>query len=397
MKSLKIKKIERLRIDKVYDIHHRLSPNEFFRKHPNLLVNQILISNCGRHAGGLILGENLPEQMPLIYSGGVRQSPWSEGQNVRHLEPLGFIKFDILALSTLRIFEQAIKFILIKQGKENPSFEDIKYFYNKYLHPDIINFDDQKVYENVFHKGKWAGIFQFDASKGMQHFTKQAKPRSLIDLTFITSAWRPGTLSSGVPDKYLTAKKDSTNIHYENDIIKSILNPTYGLLIFQEQLAQLAHKLGKDISLDEANLLRKVLTKKGTGKEAEVKKNLYDKFMFGCLEKGMNKDSAEELWEKMIFFSQYSFNKCLHGSSLVETKNGKKEIKDVKTGEEVNSVNGFVKVKNVYQNGKKKLYKIKTASGKTLICTLDHKLQTHEGMKTLEEVISRKLKVVVKN
>ena len=355
------------------------------------------VRSCGRHAGGLLVGEDLPSHMPLIYSGGVRQSPWSEGQNVRHLEPMGFIKFDILGLGTLRMFENCIKLILKKEGKDNPTFVDIKEFYNTKLHPNVIDFDDQKVYENVFHKGKWAGIFQFDASKGMQHFTKQAKPRSLIDLSVLTSVWRPGCLSAQVDKRYLSLKEFPEKIVFENDILEKCLKKTYGLLIFQEQLASLVHSLGKDISLNDANLLRKVLTKKGTGKEAEVKNRLHNKFIDGCAEKGMTKDDAEKWWQDMVAFNGYAFNKCIHGSSLVETREGKKEIKDVKIGEEVNSVNGFVKIKSVYQNGKKKLYKIKTASGKTLTCTFDHKLQTCEGMKTLEEIISRKLKVVVKN
>ena len=100
--------------------------------------------------------------MPLIYSGGVRQTPWTEGQNVRHLEPMGFIKFDILGLASLRMMEDAIKHILKRHyGKADPSFDEIREFYNDKLHPKKIDLTDQKVYKNIFHKGKWAGIFQF--------------------------------------------------------------------------------------------------------------------------------------------------------------------------------------------------------------------------------------------
>ena len=100
--------------------------------------------------------------MPLVNSGGVRQTPWSEGQNVRHLEPLGFIKFDILGLASLRMIEGSIRHILKRHhGIDDPTFEDVKNFYNEKLHPDVINFNDQNVYRNVFLKGKWTGIFQF--------------------------------------------------------------------------------------------------------------------------------------------------------------------------------------------------------------------------------------------
>ena len=123
------------------------------------LVGQV--RSCSRHAGGLLVSENLNENMPLINSGGVRQSPWAEGQNVRHLEPLGFIKFDLLGLSTLKMIEGCIEHILKrKHGVEEPTFEDVKRYYNEKLHPDVIDLNDQKVYKNVFHRGKFAGTFQ---------------------------------------------------------------------------------------------------------------------------------------------------------------------------------------------------------------------------------------------
>ena len=91
---------------------------------------------------------NLNTHMPLISSGGVRQTPWSEGMNVRHLEPMGFIKFDILGLASLRMIEGAIRHILIRvHGMKDPTFEDVKEYYNKNLHPDNIDFSDEKVWK----------------------------------------------------------------------------------------------------------------------------------------------------------------------------------------------------------------------------------------------------------
>ena len=99
-----------------------------------------------------MVAENLDQYMPLINSGGVRQTPWSEGQNVRHLEPMGFIKFDILGLASLRMIEGAIRHVLKRHhGVEEPTFDDVKKFYNENLHPDKINLDDQEVYKNIFH------------------------------------------------------------------------------------------------------------------------------------------------------------------------------------------------------------------------------------------------------
>ena len=285
---------------------------KFMAKYPevgkSVKALQGQVRSSSRHAGGVIVSENISKYMPLISSGGVTQTPWSEGQNVRHLEPLGFIKFDILGLTTLRIVENAISRILVKKGITSPSFKDIKAFYDQHLHPSIINFDDQSVYENIFHDGRWAGIFQFTES-GAQEFCKKAKPRSIIDLSAVTSIYRPGPLSAKVDENYIKAKEDPSSVKYLHEVVEESTKETFGFLIFQEQIALIAHKLGKDLSLDEGNLLRKVLTKKGTGKGHEVKDGIYTKFIDGCLEKSISEEDAKHLWQTFEFFSGYGFNK----------------------------------------------------------------------------------------
>lgn len=308
MKPLKVKSVKRLREDNVYDIHHDLEQKHFMDSHPNLIANSIVISNCSRHAGGVVVGEQLDKYMPLISSKGVRQTPWSEGQNVRQLEPLGFIKFDILGLSTLRMIEDCIARVLKKQGNKSPSFKDIKQFYNEHLHPDVIDLNNQDIYENIFHSGRWAGIFQF-TEKGAQSFAVKAQPKSIIDIAAITSIYRPGPLSAGVDKQYVSAINDTLSINYLHPLVEEVTKETYGFLIFQEQIALLAYKLGENISMDEANLLRKVLTKKGTGKGHEVKDAIKEKFIKGCEKKDINKKAAEELWATFEYFSGYGFNK----------------------------------------------------------------------------------------
>jgi DNA polymerase-3 subunit alpha len=284
----------------------------FLNKYPHVKTHVLRIfgsvRSCSRHAGGVLVGENLDKHMPLIASGGVRQTPWSEGQNVRHLEPMGFIKFDILGLASLRMIEGAIRHILVrKEGIANPTFEDIKKYYDTHLDPNVVDFADESVWEKVFHKGKWAGIFQF-TQPGAQNFCKEVKPNNLVDLAAITAIYRPGPLSAGVAKKYTKAKASPEDIEYGHPIIKECLEDTYGFIIFQEQLALLAHKLGRDISLDEGNMLRKLLTKKGTGKGAETLEVIRIKFIDGCVDKGITERQAMQLWEKMEFFSGYGFN-----------------------------------------------------------------------------------------
>ena len=277
------------------------------KTHVEALVGQV--RSCSRHAGGVLIADDLNECMPIISSGGVRQSPWSEGQNVRHLEPLGFIKFDLLGLSTLRMIEGAIRHILKRHHNiPEPTFDDVKAFYDEHLHPDRIDFEDQAVYRNVFQKGNFAGIFQFTEQRA-QEFCANAKPKSLVDISAITSIYRPGPLSANVHEQYIQAKSMPHEIDYINQEVKDVTQETYGFLIFQEQIALLAHRLGKDLTLDEGNMLRKVLTKKGTGKGARVKNKLKQKFVNGCVEKGIRHGEAEDMWERFEYFSGYGFNK----------------------------------------------------------------------------------------
>jgi DNA polymerase-3 subunit alpha len=284
---------------------------QYLAKHPAVkthvegLVGQV--RSCSRHAGGVVIAEDLDKSMPLINSGGVRQAPWAEGQNVRHLEPMGFIKFDLLGLSTLKMMEGAIYHILKRHhGVEEPTFTQIRDYYEEYLHPDILDLNDQEVYRNVFHPGKWAGIFQF-TEHGAQQFCTKVKPNNIIDLSAITSIFRPGPLSAGVDADYVEAKESPHYIKYLSEEAREITEETFGFLIFQEQIALLAHKLG-GLTLDEGNMLRKVLTKKGTGKN-NYKAKLHEKFIKGCVANNINRDEAQSLWDKFEFFSGYGFNK----------------------------------------------------------------------------------------
>ena len=298
----------------------------FLQKYPDVATHVDAIYGSvraiSRHAGGVVIGENLDERMPLINSGGVRQTPWSEGQSVRHLEPLGFIKFDILGISTLQCIERCIELVLKRhENYDEPEFKDIKAWYDKHLHPDVIDFENADVYKNTFHNENFAGVFQFTQG-GMQKFCKNAVPNSLIDISAITSIYRPGPLGANVDKMYVKAKRN--NVISYGDLTGEALRcykkhteETFGYLIFQEQIALLAHELGKNISLDDGNMLRKILVKidiktgiAGLAPDKKAKLEKYHKqFVLGCVEKGMTKDKAESLFKKFELFSKYGFNK----------------------------------------------------------------------------------------
>ena len=132
---------------------------------------------------------------------------------------------------------------------------------------------------------------------GAQQFCTKVKPNNIIDLSAITSIFRPGPLSAGVDADYVEAKESPHYIKYLSEEAREITEETFGFLIFQEQIALLAHKLG-GLTLDEGNMLRKVLTKKGTGKNS-YKAKLHEKFIKGCVAKKINRDEAQSLWDKL--------------------------------------------------------------------------------------------------
>jgi DNA-directed DNA polymerase III PolC len=352
------------------------------------------LRSCSRHAGGVIISDNINQHIPLIRSGGVIQSPWCEGQNVRHLEPLGFIKFDILGLATLRMMHDAIGHILRRSGKVS-SFENISNWYNENLHPDRINFEDKKVYEHVFHEGNFVGTFQF-TEKGIQNFATKVKPNNLEEISAISAIYRPGPLGIGADKLYVEAREKPEKVVYKHKLIKKVLGDTFGIIAYQEQIASLAHELGKDISLNEGNVLRKLLVKKGTGKHEKELEAIKEKLIAGCIEKGIAEKDALELYKSIEFFGKYGFNKCLSKNTKVQTRSGYVTIDDIKSGEYINSKNGFVKVVNKLERGIRKVVEITTFSGKKLTCTLEHKLETLEGMKTIKEILNRNLSIITK-
>ncbi len=302
--------------DPTYEELKQFSPtfNKFLHDYPevgknitNILDN---VRNNSTHAAGMIICDNLSQKMPLMMRDGVYQTPWAEGQNVRHLEPMGFIKIDVLGLNTLDLIYKCISKILKRQNKKEPTFEEIKKFYQEKLSVENIDFNDQKVYENVFHNSKWTGgIFQFTGT-GVQKFCNDVKPRNIEELSAITSIYRPGPLSSNVDKQYLEAKNNPDTVVYEHPIIEEVLKANYGLFVYQEDISTITHMLGKDISPDEGQEFRKVLTKKGLGgKEIEVKERIKNKFIVGCTEKGLDVEKAHEIYKKMEYFAQYSFSK----------------------------------------------------------------------------------------
>ncbi len=264
-----------------------------------------------RHAGGVIITENSREGMPLIKSGGDLQTPWPEGLNYRHLEEFGLLKFDILGLGTLRMFENCIRRILIKQGNPNPSFAQIKAWFDTNLHPDSNPMTDEKVYKNVFWDSRYTGVFQF-VQPNTQEFMRKMKPQSILDIAVATSIFRPGPLGAKVDQKFLRNRTNPENVVYKHPLLKEVFAETSGLLVFQEQLQMIYHKLA-GVPLEETDSIRKAFTKKDISNRAKAQADrdaLRDKFTELCFAtNGISKEISGEVFDEMEKLVSYSFNK----------------------------------------------------------------------------------------
>lgn len=400
---------EQISFEDAYD--YCIPFQEFCRKYPQVADKIKLLNkqnrSIGAHAGGTIIFPNAPDFAPLISTTSktdknkrVYQTPWSEGQRVQHLEPFGWVKFDFLGLETLRIIEECIRNILFeKDPSREPSFEEINQFWNDNLVPGKINEHDENVLK-LFEEGRFCGTFQF-TEKEVQNFVKKASPKSIDEISAITALFRPGPLGIGADKMFLENKNNPEDIESIHPIYDEITKPTFGLMVFQEQIMQISNQLGK-IPLANCYKMIKAISKKD---EKTIAAN-QDAFIAGAIENGVSKEAAEKLFNEIKAFAKYSFNLCLSRSEPIELWDenqnyiGKKPLEDVKIGYYVKSRDEetfdtiLVKVLDVYHNGVKDLYKYTTNIGHSIICTEDHKITTNfYGQLKIDECYTRDIDI----
>lgn len=373
-----------------------------------LLYNNI--DSLGIHAGGVCI---LPKDQGNVSYTPVKSdsydyaTAYSESGGLTELEQVGEIKFDFLGLGTLSLIENTLK--TISKINDIPFSE----LYQDIAKMKKVDLNDRKVYDLIATL-QIEGMFQI-GSKGMIEFVKLIKPDNIEELCMLIALYRPGPMSSGMQMKvkavkfnesdYLeiwNTKSDGTKVDY-SDIIKEfadIIKPTYYSVIYEEQVMQIGQRIAK-YNDSELNNFRKFL--KGAGKvsvDDERRVRFHGAFMENGLKSGYKKDVLDDLWEKLVNFSAYSFNKCLGGDTMVITPNGQKNIKDFEEGDVVISYDQKrndiyeTKVKQLHKNGVKKIYEIQTDSGQTIKCTLNHKFLTKMGMKSLEEILDKNLEVI---
>jgi len=289
------------------------------------------------------------------------------------------------------------------------TFDDVKEWYDKNIHPEIIDAADERVYKYVYDAGRWAGIFQFTEA-GAQKFVQKVKPRNIIDIAVATSIFRPGPLSAHVDKIYIKAKKNPSGVVYEHPLVEQVLKTMHGTIIFQESMMALGHVVG-GFTLDECDKLRKVISKRTLStKDAAVgeTEKLGKKFVEGAVANGLDEAAATALFEKMKFFSGYGFNMSLASGTQVTVADGTrlahKKIEDVVVGDHVvtrDEASGQERVTPVvalHDHGELQLFEFTMNDGATVTCTMAHKFRTTMGeMLPICEIMSRGLEIASKN
>lgn len=313
--------------------------------------------SVGRHAGGYIIADNLQTIAPVFMAGDVLQVGYSK----KNCEKLGLIKLDLLGLLTLRMISDAIHeiihhhrdewrekleahvgkkmrqewvvdddgcmeafdpfdyssgdFVVVANGnreKYDHRFKFIHAFYDLVLSPEVIDFNDQNVYETVYNGNRYCGVFQME-SEGMRRTASSFKPNCIGDISAAVAIYRPGPLAAGVHELYATNKLkwEAGEKVEEHPIIDKVLEPTYGLIVYQEQIMQLGAELGK-YEPKQVQRMRQNIIKYGkeklTPELAAEREALKAQFLKGSEENGYPVEKAQELWEKIEAFASYSFN-----------------------------------------------------------------------------------------
>jgi DNA polymerase-3 subunit alpha len=242
--------------------------------------------NMATHAAGVVIaGNKLSEQFPLYVDQSSNLILPSTQYDMYSSENAGLVKFDLLGLKTLTVIDKTLKRLKLKN-----------------IHLDIskINLKDEKVFD-LLSTGETTGLFQLE-STGMRESIKQMRPNQFDDIIALVALYRPGPMSN-IPI-YNDCKNGIKKPDYIHPTLEKILKPTYGIIIYQEQVMQIAQTLA-GFTAGEADILRRAMGKK---KKAELDKQK-ERFIDGAIKNGIEKDVANYVFTKIEPFAQYGFNK----------------------------------------------------------------------------------------
>jgi DNA polymerase-3 subunit alpha len=245
-----------------------------------------LSRHASTHAAGVVLSrEPLTNFVPLqLTSDGEISTQYA----AEELESLGLLKMDFLGLRTLSVINNTLKIIRNTRG-ENIDINNVP-------------LDDKEVYK-LLSRGDCCGLFQLESS-GMIDLVKRLEPKNIEDITALLALFRPGPLGSGMIDDFINRKKGKVEIKYLHPQLEPILRDTYGVIVYQEQVMQIASELA-GFSLGQADILRKAMGKK----VKEIMKKQNQLFLKGAVKNGIDKETAQEIFDLIAYFAGYGFNK----------------------------------------------------------------------------------------
>jgi DNA polymerase III subunit alpha len=263
-----------------------------------------LVRNSGVHAAGVVISPKpLTELVPLHRT---KNDEIVTAYDMVAIEKMGLLKMDFLGLTTLTILTDALKLIAQTHGKDAgmPVLSSEENWPRPIpLKLDDIPLQDEKTYESVFHKGLTSGVFQFE-SRGMRDVLRKYQPNSIEDLTALNALYRPGPIQGGMIDDFIDRKHGRKKIEYELSELQEILQETLGVIVYQEQVMQIANRLA-GYSLGEADLLRRAMGKKKPEEMAQQR----ERFIEGAAQRKYPPKKIEKIFDLMAQFAGYGFNK----------------------------------------------------------------------------------------
>jgi DNA polymerase-3 subunit alpha len=244
-----------------------------------------LVRGSGVHASAVVIAPRpLTELVPLSKT---KNDEIVTAYDMKAVEKMGLLKMDFLGLATLTVIDDCLKLIEQSRGER--------------IDIDAIPLDDEATFKKVFHSALTSGIFQFESS-GMRDILRRYKPDSVEELTALNALYRPGPMA--MIDDFIERKWGRRKVEYMLPELEGLLKDSLGVIVYQEQVMQIAQLLAS-YSLGEADLLRRAMGKKS--KEGMEKQK--DRFLSGAAALGHNKNAVGEIFEQMAKFSEYGFNK----------------------------------------------------------------------------------------
>ena len=245
-----------------------------------------LARHASTHAAGVVISPRpLTEIVPLYKS---NKDEVTTQYDMNALERIGLLKMDFLGLTTLTVLDDAVRLIDQNRGVK--------------IELSALPLDDATTYE-LFSRGDTTGIFQFE-SHGMRDILKRYQPTRLEDLTALNALYRPGPIQGGMIDDFIARKHGKKKVTYDLPELEEILSETWGVILYQEQVMQIANRLA-GFSLGDADLLRRAMGKKKPEEMAAQR----EKFLTGCAARKLPAKKAEKIFDLMAEFAGYGFNK----------------------------------------------------------------------------------------